>query len=69
VLALANKEGGAHVDPVLAEDWASVTRSGAFATVSSGGRATPLNPVPALMRQIAYEIDWTLKKHMPAWSG
>lgn len=67
VLALANKEGGAHVDDVLDENWAKITRSGSFKTVASGV-ATVLNPAPAMMRQIAYEVDKTLSSHLPPWS-
>ncbi len=43
VLALANKEGGAHVDAALEENWSAVTRAGSFASVSEAG-ATILNP-------------------------
>lgn len=68
---LANKEGGAHVDPKLEADyvnlskynslgWKSVSRRGDVITEADMG-----NPVLVSMRQIGYEVIKTLKDEFP----
>jgi hypothetical protein len=75
VLAGANKEGGTHVDPALEASCAELTRSntlnyhvdseGLAVTIGSrepGDEEVDLgNPAPASIRQVAYEIDQTLR--------
>jgi hypothetical protein len=79
VLACAHKEGGAHVDPALDAEWAGLTRNNTLnwhthyqgigvaigPTAASGGIEVPLgNPALATVRQIAYEIDQTLRTQL-----
>jgi hypothetical protein len=64
VLALANKGGGGHVDPSLNQDWADLTRDNSLGWFSftGDGAATPVgNPAPASVRQIAHEVDRTIR--------
>ncbi len=68
VLALANKDGGAHVDPALNEEYARLTRENAlgfFDVSPPGGPVPAANQVPAAMRQIAHEL---LKTLIPGYS-
>ena len=63
VLALANKEGGAHVDPELEASYAALSRSGSLGWIVSddtGARPLTESPVPASVRQIAYELELTV---------
>jgi hypothetical protein len=65
VLAVANSEGGAHVDPKLKPAYAAVAREDSLGTIeypTRGGerRTVDANPVLAVMRQIAYELEKTL---------
>jgi hypothetical protein len=79
VLACAHKEGGAHVDPSLDAEWAGLTRNNTLnwhmsgqgievaigPTAASGGIEVPLgNPSLATVRQIAYEVDETLRTQL-----
>jgi len=61
ILGIANKEGGAHVDPEPASGWRSLweeTYTGAFFTPGSD---SPIgNLVPASVRQIGWEMLDTL---------
>ncbi len=64
VLNVANKEGGAHVDPTLEETWANLTRENTLGWFSSTetDRDVPLDsPALATIRQIAYEVEQTLR--------
>jgi hypothetical protein len=74
VLAGAHKEGGAHVDPTLDSEWAGLTRRNTLSlrvTMGSieivvGDHADAVevdlgNPALASIRQIAYEVDQTLR--------
>jgi hypothetical protein len=87
VLDLAQKEGGAHVDPTLPADYAALTREnslgmfggtvgdGVVLTVGGpgvgpvgvgGGVVNALGtPVPANVRQIAFEVASTISPHLP----
>jgi len=67
ILAIANKDGGAHVDPVLDEKYANLSRRNALAWRFSGPRGdVPLTgPEKAAMRQIAHEVLKTLNPAMP----
>ena len=59
VLNLANKEGGAHVDPKLTGKWAALTRENAlgwFASVEPGVDIPLDSPALASVRQISHEF-------------
>jgi hypothetical protein len=69
VLALANQDGGAHVDPALNEAYEALSQSnslGWMAGVPSGAgdadtSSVPMgSPVPANVRQIAWELERSL---------
>ncbi len=67
ILKVANKEGGAHVDPALDKEWAGLTRDNALGwqLVSDGGATEPMgSPVLPSVRQIAYEVDQTLRSQL-----
>ncbi len=64
ILALAHKDGGAHVDPELDAAYAALSRSnslGGVFTGASGISKTLGSPVLASARQIAYEITQTIQ--------
>lgn len=59
VLTLANKEGGAHVDPSIDSTYRELRKGNSLGwfTVSREGQHTPgADEVPACMRQIAHEL-------------
>lgn len=62
VLTLANKEGGAHVDPTLDGAYADITRRRSLGVYPLGyGVAQPSGPPQfAAMRQITHEVVQTL---------
>jgi hypothetical protein len=64
ILALANKEGGAHVDPELDQAYANLTRfnSLAWKVYTKDDKKDMGNPVPPAIRQIAHEVIKTLKE-------
>lgn len=68
ILAVANKDGGAHVDPVLDEKYANLSRRNALAWRFSGPRGdVPLEgPERAAVRQIAHEVLKSLNPAMPS---
>jgi hypothetical protein len=63
VLSIANKDGGSHIDPVLDEKYAKLSRKGSLNWIEhtpTGG--TPLRPPErAAIRQIAHEVLKTLR--------
>ncbi len=65
VLSVADQDGGAHVDPELNEGYHRLSRENSLAwTVESpSGRRAAQNPIPAALRQLAYEV---LKSLAPA---
>lgn len=68
VLALANKDGGAHVDPSLDKDYYELTRHNSLGWAyiddySSSGAAG--DPAAASVRQIAYEVLDTFGRPQP----
>jgi hypothetical protein len=68
VLALANQDGGAHVDPSLTEAYAALSRNNSMGmtyTSSDDPEPRPMpSPVPASVRQVAYEMTLTLERHL-----
>ena len=68
VLAMANKEGGAHVDPKLDEAYAKLTRfhSQGWQVRTDTIRQPPDNSlVAASVRQIAYEVLVSIEQSFP----
>jgi hypothetical protein len=67
ILAIANKDGGAHVDPVLDEKYADLSRRNSLAWRLSSPRGdVPLKgPEKAAVRQITHEILKSLNPTMP----
>ena len=71
LLTLANKEGGAHVDPKLDDAYANLSRFNSLgwkSVVSKGGVRTETemgNPVLPSVRQIAHEVVKTLRDEFP----
>ncbi|OBH55632.1 hypothetical protein A5686_06440 [Mycobacterium sp. E2479] len=59
VLALANQEGGAHVDPQIKAAYDKIANSNSMGWVHRKGDAEEIplsNPVPYAVRQISYEV-------------
>ena len=73
VLAVANQDGGAHVDPELSEVYAKLSRFNSLGWETPPGphgAAIPMeNPVPACIRQIAHEVLVTLSPERLAGMG
>jgi SEC-C motif len=67
VLAVANEDGGAHVDPELTAAYGKLSRHNSLAWAFTGPQGSvPLdNPVPASVRQIAHEVIKTLEARHP----
>lgn len=66
VLTMANKEGGAHVDPKLNAAYESLAKHNGLGFISNAsGVALPFsgNVVAASVRQITYELLKTLEAH------
>ncbi len=63
VLAVADKEGGAHIDPKLDQAYANLSRFGSLGwkAVIRGAEEDLNNPVPPGIRQITHEVLKTLK--------
>jgi hypothetical protein len=67
VCSVANKDGGAHVDPVLDEKYENLSRRNSLAWRFSGSKQDfPLEgPEKATIRQIAHEVLKSLNPKMP----
>ncbi len=67
ILAVANEDGGAHVDPVLNEKYANLSRRNSLAWRFSSPRGdVPLEgPEKATVRQITHEVLKSLNPAMP----
>jgi hypothetical protein len=70
VLGLANKEGGAHVQPELEESYAALTLDNSlgwgFGSADGEEWVDAGSPVPANVRQIAWEVQTTIEQHFRA---
>ena len=67
VLTVANKEGGAHIDPKLDQAYAKLSRFNSLGwkyIVNSKEKPLP-SPVPSSIRQIALEVSKTLSDEFP----
>jgi hypothetical protein len=67
VLALANRDGGAHVDPQLDSVYAGLSRRNSLSWFIVAGNATvdfPDGPHFACVRQIAHELEKSIQKHL-----
>lgn len=67
VLSVADMDGGTHVDPAIEEVYARLSRSNSLAWVfqNDKGAQSLGNPVPASIRQIAWEVDESIKRQFP----
>ncbi|MGH7966312.1 MAG: SEC-C metal-binding domain-containing protein [Candidatus Binatia bacterium] len=67
VLAVANQDGGAHVDPALDEPYVKLSRENSLGwqAVGPAGERPMENPVPASIRQIAHELLRSLREQAP----
>lgn len=65
VLSLANKDGGAHVDPQLDSKYADLTRGNSLGYVGVvSGEESPLSDIELhSVREIAYELLRSLRMH------
>lgn len=66
VLALANKDGGGHVDPALDENYANLSRNNSVGwIVSNGTTEKPMEGVELFsVRQIAYELTASIERQL-----
>jgi hypothetical protein len=76
ILFMANKAGGAHIDPAIKPKFRALTRLNSlgwgtgmneeghrYVGVPASPDDEPLgNPIPANIRQIAFEVEWTLTR-------
>lgn len=58
ILFAANKDGGAHVDPEIDNEYYDLIKGFAsgFKITSENGSHLPMNPIPATIRKIAFEV-------------
>lgn len=66
VLALANKDGGGHVDPTLDENYANLSRNNSVGWVySNGATEKPMEGVELFsVRQIAFELIKSIERQL-----
>jgi hypothetical protein len=72
VLALANQDGGAHVDPELRPGYAALVKENSLGRSGAGPGQAPqplLNIALASVRQIAHELLRTLERELPGAAG
>ena len=64
ILALANKDGGAHVDPELDSSYADLTRNNSVGWIFNDGvNSSPIDEVELYsVRQIAYEVITSVER-------
>lgn len=68
VLTVANQDGGAHVDPTLDEAYMKLSRSIGYAmtiSLDGGPQLGGGDPVPTVLRQIAWEFEASLVRFAP----
>lgn len=58
ILFASNKDGGAHVDPEIDNEYYDLIKgfTSGFILTSSDGYQLPMNPIPATIRKIAFEV-------------
>lgn len=63
ILTVSNKEGGAHIDPDIPEEWYRLTRENSMGWERFWGPIViPAgSPVPASIRQVSYELSETIR--------
>lgn len=72
VIALANKDGGAHIDPTLDDAYAALVKANSLGRMGgvAGEELKPLlNIALASVRQIAHELLRTLERELPRLAG
>lgn len=69
IRALANEDGGAHVDPALTATHHALARSNSLGWAFNDGvdheEKAMGSPIPASVRQIAYEVERTIRQQAP----
>lgn len=67
ILAITNKDGGAHIDPKLDATYAQLTRQNSMGWIFTDGNVEqPIRPIElASVRQIAHEVIMTFKSKYP----
>lgn len=64
ILEVSNRDGGAHIDSVLSDPFAELSRGGSMALPATGAggslSVSKVSPVPATVRQIGFEVLTTL---------
>ena len=67
ILVIANKDGGAHIDPDLDQEYAELTKQNSLGWIYGNDiESGPLeNASPAAVRQITHEVLKTLIPHYP----
>ena len=65
MLGLANKEGGAHVDPDISKKYQRLMESKSVQVGNSKDNLTPLKLSRLLAGQSGLELLWYLEKHFP----
>lgn len=66
ILALANKDGGAHVDPDLDQAYADLTRNNSVGWIFSNGKnERPIEKVELFsVRQVAHEVTCSIQRQI-----
>jgi len=65
IMGLANKEGGAHVDPDISKKYQRLTECKSVQVGNSKDSLTPLKLSRLLAGQSGLELLWYLEKHFP----
>ena len=67
VLFVANQDGGAHIDPTLRSQLADLSRNNSlgWSYLTIMGPQALSNPIPAMIRQISYEMHESLLRQFP----
>lgn len=69
VKTVANKDGGGHLDPKLPDDYLAVSRGSGFGLsvrIDNGEDHHAGDSVPALLRQITWEFERSLRRTAPS---
>lgn len=72
IVHVANQDGGTHVQATLPQRYAAISREDSFGMsieISDGRTAATGNPMLPGVRQIAYELEMTIRKQLAHWVG
>ena len=69
ILAITNKDGGAHIDSKIDESYANLTRKNSMGWVYTDGKITePVEPIElASIRQISHEVIMSFRRKYPVY--